>query len=149
MKNPIALAFTLNLALVKTLLPHRARAQTPIPADRAMVAIVSDAELFNVGQDGYCGERTTVNNPSKTKFLIPAGQRTWFFLSSKLHVPSATLTCSGDYSFVPVAGKLHIFRYTFAGDQCLLEHFSAEPGKTPEPTELQPENRRSCLVRDN
>jgi hypothetical protein len=52
-------------------------------------------------------------------------------------------------TLLPVAGRLHIFRYTFAGDKCLLEHFSAEPGKTPEPTELQPENRLSCLVRDN
>lgn len=137
---------TLTLAVAATLLPYLAHAQTPIPADRAMVAIVGDAELFNVGQDGYCGERTTVNSPSKTKFLIPAGQRSWFFLSSKLHVPVATLTCSGDYSFVPVAGKLHIFRYSFVGENCLLEHFSGDPGKTPEPTDLQPEKRRSCLV---
>lgn len=136
----------LSISLAAASLPALAHTQTPIPADRAMVAIVGDADLLNVGQDGYCGERTTIDNPSKTKFFIPAGQRTWFFLSSKLHMPVATLTCTGDYSFVPVAGKLHIFRYSTAGDGCLLEHFSGDPGKTPEPTDLQPEKRRSCLA---
>jgi hypothetical protein len=137
---------TLSITLAVFLSSGLAYSQTPIPSDRAMVTIVGDADLLNVGQDGYCGDRTTIDNPSKTKFLVPAGQRTWFFLSSKLHVPVATLTCSGDYSFVPVAGKLHIFRYSIAADGCLLEHFSGDPGKTPESTEVQSERRRSCLA---
>lgn len=137
---------TRTLATAIALLAPAAHAQTPIPADRAMVAVVGDPEVFNVGQSGYCGERTTIDKPDKTKFLIPAGARTWFFLSSKLHVPIGTYTCSGDYSFEPVAGRLHIFRYSYVEGGCLLEHFSGEPGKTPEPTTLQPEIRRSCLV---
>jgi hypothetical protein len=136
---------TLAIAVVAALLPILPHAQTQIPADRAMVAIVGDAELFNIGQDGYCGQRTVIDSPSKTPFLIPAGQKTWFLLSSKFYAPAFTRTCSGDFSFVPAAGKLHILRYSFVGENCLLEHFSGDPGKTPEPAAVQSEKSRSCL----
>ena len=107
---------------------------------------MGDAEFFNIGQDGYCGKRAIVDSPASKTFLLPSGKTTWFRMSSRLRVPTATYSCSGEYSFLPVAGKLHILRYSVVADGCLFEHFMGEPSGTPAPAPIQQGEPRSCLL---
>lgn len=117
------------------------------PAPRATVALVGDTDRFNIGQDGYCGKRTEIESPAGKHFRVPAGQRTYFYLRSRLRGANVTLTCEGDFSFTPQAGLLHIIRYTMVNEQqCLLEMFRGAPGETPTPMPVTPEGTRTCLA---
>ncbi len=125
-------------------IPLNAWAQSNV--ERAHIAIVGDADRFNIGQEGYCGKRTEIENPSSVSFQVPAGKETWFYIRTRLHLPSVTTTCEGDFSFVPEPGHLHIVRFTFAADACLLEMFRTKPGGTPRPAPVKREAPRSCLT---
>ena len=100
----------LSLAGTMATLPLVARAQEA-PA-KAIVAVVGDAERFNIGQDGYCGKRTEIPRPSNVQFRVPADKLTYFFLKTSFRVPSGTYYCEGDYSFMPEPSKLHVIRFS-------------------------------------
>ena len=116
-------------------------------AARATIAVVGDADRFNVGQDGYCGRRTEISSPSNARFRVPSGVRTFFFVKASFRVAHGTYYCEGDFSFMPENGKLHIVRYSMIDNQCKLELFRSDPGGTPMPMEVQVEESRSCLLR--
>lgn len=126
--------------------PFSALAQVEAP--RATVAIVGDPDRFNIGQDGYCGKRTEIENPAGKSFRIPAGIRTNFFVRSRFRTTDITVTCEGDFSFMPEPGVLHVIRYTMVDDnKCRLELFRSEPGGTPVPMPVAVEPRQACLAK--
>jgi len=126
-------------------MPDQAEAQSQQPYERAHVAIVGDADRFNIGQDGYCGKRTEIDSPSSVSFQVPGAKRTWFYIRTKFRTPIQTTTCEGDFSFTPEPGRLHIIRFLFREDTCTLEMFRAIPGENPVPAEFKQEQRRICL----
>lgn len=113
---------------------------------KAIVAIVGDADRFNIGQEGYCGKRAEIASLSNAKFRISAGTRTYFFVRAEFKVSYGAYFCEGDYSFLPEAGMLHIIRYSMDDDRCKLEMFKSDPGSTPQPMTVVPEIARSCLA---
>jgi hypothetical protein len=112
---------------------------------KARIALVGDAERFTIGQDGYCGQRTEIENPSSVSFEVPGGKETWFYIHTKFRSPIGTYTCEGDFAFKPDSGLLHIIRYTMEGDRCNLELFKSLPGKDPQRASFVQGPRRSCL----
>ncbi len=123
------------------------QAQSQDQPQKAIVAVVGDADRFNVGQDGFCGNRTEISSPSNARFRVPAGVRTYFFVKSSFRVAHGTYYCQGDYSFLPEPGRLHIIRYSMIDNQCRLELFKSDPGGTPAPMEVVAEEAKSCLVK--
>ena len=109
------------------------------------MALVGDMDRFNIGQDGYCGKRTEVDQPGKARFRIPSQVETFFFVRTTFRVEHGTYYCEGDYSFTPEPAALHIVRYSFESEQCKLELFRTLPGATPQPFPVKVEQRRSCL----
>jgi len=113
---------------------------------RATIAVVGDADRFNIGQDGYCGRRSEIELPSEKSFRIPAGKPTVFFIRSKFEMVGMTFICEGDFSFLPEPGLLHVVRFTMiAGNQCSLEMFRSRPGETPSRMSFVQEKVRACL----
>jgi hypothetical protein len=99
---------------------------------RSTVVIVGDADRLNIGQQGYCGQRTEIDTGARQSFSIPAGKRTHFFVRSYIKTPTASYVCEGDYAFIPEAGLLHIIRFAMVeGDKCRLEIFRSLPGGVP------------------
>ena len=120
-------------------------AQDEIP--KSIIAIVGDTDRFNIGQDGFCGERTEITSPSGKKFRIPSNKQSFFYVQSRIRTQMATYVCEGDYSFVPLPGMLHVIRYTMSDDHCLLQLYQSEPGATPKLMKLTREEPRSCLFK--
>ena len=114
------------------------------PPSKAIIAVVGDAERLNIGQSGYCGNRTEIDRPSNVQFQVPPDKQTYFYIKASFRVPTGHYYCEGDYSFVPQAGKLHIIRYSFLESACRLELFAGTPGATPVPAAFEREERRSC-----
>ena len=128
--NTKSLLLSAALAILAQALTGAAGANID-PPDKARIAIVGDADRLNIGQAGYCGKRTEIDQPSDMSFLVPGDRKTWFYIRSKFRTPIAIHTCEGDFSFTPVAGKLNIIRFTFPGETCVLELFQANPGGEP------------------
>lgn len=120
-----------------------ARAQDD--AQRAIVVIVGDADRFNIGQNGYCGKRSEIPNPSNAQFRVHPDKRTYFYIKASIETAFGITYCEGDYSFIPEATKVHIIRYSMAGDNCLLELFQSVAGEAPTPANLIQEEHHSCL----
>lgn len=97
-------------------------------APKSIVAIVGDADKFNIGQEGFCGDRSNIESPSGKQFRIPSDKLSFFYIRSKFHVQVASYICEGDYSFVPAPGMLHVIRYTMNNDHCELEMYQSVPG---------------------
>jgi hypothetical protein len=116
------------------------------PAAKAIIVVVGDPERMNIGQDGYCGRRTEINQPKDKQFRIPAGVETFLFTRTTFRLSYGTYVCEGDFSFVPEGGQLHIIRYIMEDRQCKLEMYRGLPGETPLPMPFQDEQRRSCLA---
>ncbi|MBS0225943.1 MAG: hypothetical protein JSS25_06360 [Proteobacteria bacterium] len=114
---------------------------------KATIAVVGDADHLNVGQDGFCGKRTTINQPSGISFDVPAGRKTWFYLRSKFRTTDVTNTCEAEFAFTPEAGLLHIIRFTFPNDKCYLEAFRAQPGQKPERINVEVAPSKACIMR--
>lgn len=113
---------------------------------KSIVAIVGDTDRFNIGQTGFCGDRTDITSPTGKQFRIPSDKKTFFFIQSKIHAQMATYTCEGEYSFTPTSGLLHLIRYTMNNDHCMLEMYQSEPGGSPTPIDFTREEKRSCLL---
>jgi hypothetical protein len=119
-------------------------AQEAVP--RSIIAVVGDADKFNIGQSDFCGERSDVASPSGKQFRIPSNKTSFFYIRTKFYSPTATHICEGDYSFTPVAGLLYIIRYTMT-DRCTLEVFQSEPGGVPKSVSVNREESRGCLFK--
>jgi hypothetical protein len=85
--------------------------------------------------------------PSGKQFRVPSDKPTLFYIRSTIRVQVATYACDGDFSFVPAPGLLHIVRYSFNDDRCVLELFQSEPDGKPRPVPVKFEERRSCLAK--
>lgn len=115
--------------------------------ERSTVAIVGDADRFNIGQDGFCGKRTEIENASSVSFQIPSDKKTWFYIRTKVWTPVGAYTCEADFSFTPAPRLMHIIRYSFGGKECLLEMFKTVPGGTPEPAAFEREQTQLCFAK--
>lgn len=116
-------------------------------AGRATIVLLGEIDRFDIGQDGYCGERSEIQPATDARFRIPADKPTHFHLRSRYWTPAFHYTCEGDYSFLPEAGRLHLIRYALVGNKCQLQMFRGDPGAQPEPMPFNVEAGRSCLVR--
>jgi hypothetical protein len=133
------------LAVILATQSWAALAQQDTP--KAIVAIVGDADRFNIGQGDFCSDRSEVASPSEKQFRIPADKQSFFYIRSRIRTQVATYTCEGDYSFMPERSLLHIIRYTLEANRCKLEMFLSEPGGTPIPIPIKREESRSCLFK--
>ena len=124
-----------------------AQVQADDSTDRAIVAIVSDIDRLNIGQNGFCESRVEIPHPSNSQFKIPAGNDTFIFLRSTFKLSYGTYYCEGDYSFTPESRVLLIIRYSFEEQRCKFELFNTLPGGTPQAVAFQHEKPRSCLVK--
>ena len=116
------------------------------PAIKSTIALVGDADRFNIAQDGFCGKRTEIPQAANIRFQVPALLKTYFFIRSNFRVPTGNYYCESDYSFIPEPGKLHIIRHAFEGSKCRLEMYSSTPGETPQAMQFEQEAQRSCLL---
>ncbi len=132
-------------ALLASMLLAATAASAQDAAPKALIAIVGDADQFNIGQNGFCGKRNEIEFPAGAKFKIPANAQTYFFVRAKFRTPSVTYKCEGEYSFMPKPALLYVIRYTVLGEQCRLEVFQSVPGETPESAPFAQEQPRSCL----
>ena len=114
--------------------------------ERARLAVAGDVDFLNIGQNGYCGARTTINSPTSKAISFAADRRTWFRVKSTMRVPVATYTCAGEFSFLPKSGSTYLARFSFNGDQCTLEFFRAVPGTDPVREHLIEEDPQVCFV---
>lgn len=135
------------ILLLTVLLSGSGQALPQNQPTKATIVIVGDADRLNVGQDGFCGDRTEINSPSKAQFRIPAGVRTHFFIKSSFQGTVSTSYCQGDFSFIPESGKLHIIRHSMINNMCKLELYKSDPGGTPVPMEVRSEESVSCLLK--
>jgi len=133
------------IAVVLSLIFSTAFSAEEIP--KSIVAVVGDADTFNIGQEDYCGTRTEIASPSGKQVKVQSGKTTFFHIQAKFRTPSATYTCEGEFSFMPAPALLHVVRYTLNGSQCKLEMFQSEPGGTPTRMEFNQEQSRSCLFK--
>jgi len=116
-------------------------------APKAIIAVMGDADRFNIGQDGFCGKREEIDSPSGKNFRIPANKKSFFYIQSRLHGSMMTYTCEGDFSFIPEPGMLHIIRYSMEENHCKLEMFESIPGDQPQRTAVEWEAGRNCLLK--
>lgn len=116
------------------------------PPQKAVIALVGDADRFTIGQEGFCGKRSEIDVHKVKQFRIPADKETFFFIQARIHGAIATYTCEGEFSFTPEAGLLHIIRYSMSGDKCQLEMFQSEPGGEPEQIPVNREKSQICLM---
>jgi hypothetical protein len=129
---------------VLSMQPDTAAAQEPVA--KSIIALVGDTDKFNIGQEGFCGERTNIDSPGGKKFRIPSNKKSFFYIRSKFYAAAVTYTCDGDFSFIPSPGQLYIMRYTMA-EHCVLEVFESEPGGPPRPVAVEREQSQSCLFK--
>jgi hypothetical protein len=135
----------ITTALVSAMLAVQAgTASAQEPPAKSIIALVGDTDKFNIGQEGFCGERSNIDSPGGKKFRIPSNKKTFFYIRTAFHVQVGTYMCEGDYSFTPVPGQLYIIRYTRLNG-CMLEVFQSEPGESPRPTGVEREQSHSCL----
>jgi hypothetical protein len=135
----------LLLTIIVSVCGLTALAQEETP--KSIVAIVGDAERFNIGQGSFCEHRSEIVSPSGKQLRIPPGKETFFYIKSTLRAPIGTFTCEGDFSFVPAPSMLHVVRYIFSDDRCLMQVFQSEPGGTPKPMTFKREPPQSCLFK--
>jgi hypothetical protein len=114
---------------------------------KGRLAVGGDVDFLNIGQDGYCGARTTIDRPASKVINFAGDKRTWFRVKSTMRVPAATYTCAGEYSFVPAMGTTYIGRYSFLGDRCVFEFFRAVPGADPTREQITVEESQVCFAK--
>ncbi len=114
---------------------------------KGRLAIGGDVDFLNIGQDGYCGARTTIDRPTSKVINLAGDKRTWFRVKSTMRVPVGTYTCAGEYSFVPAVGATYIGRYSFQGDRCVFEFFRAAPGADPIREKITDEESQVCFAK--
>jgi hypothetical protein len=51
---------------------------------KSIIAVVGDADKFNIGQSDFCGERSDVASPSGKQFRIPSNKTSFFYIRTKL-----------------------------------------------------------------
>lgn len=115
------------------------------PSGEARLAVVGDMDRVSVGQDGYCGAMTFIEEKVRRGILVAGNARTWINMKGALHAPVATVSCTSEISFVPRSGTSYIIRYSLLQNQCLTELFRLVPGGKPEREDLTQEKPRSCL----
>ena len=131
--------------LALALLPSFAMAQADLP--KAIVAVVGNADRFNIGQDGYCGKRTEIDRPNNASFKIPAEVKTYFFVRASIRDQMGLHFCEADFSFTPQPSRLHIIRYSIEQGRCNVQVFNSLAGTQPEPFAFEFEAKRSCLLK--
>ncbi len=114
---------------------------------KARIAVVGDADAVSVGQRGYCGAMTNVEEKAWRGIFVDGGERTWMRLKASVRAPVATVTCEAEFSFVPLAGNAYIIRYTVLQNTCKSELFRVVPGADPVREDLTQEDRKSCLAK--
>ena len=112
---------------------------------KSRIVAVGDFDSVNVGQNGYCGERTEVPSNAWKNILVRGDERVWFQMKSVIHSTSFTTTCEGDYTFVPAAGKAYIIRFSLDVGVCRYELFRAVPNADPVREPLTHPEPQSCL----
>ena len=131
--------------LALALLPSFAMAQADLP--KAIVAVVGNADRFNIGQDGDCGKRTEIDRPNNASFKIPAEVKTYFFVRASIRDQMGLHFCEADFSFTPQPSRLHIIRYSIEQGRCNVQVFNSLAGTQPEPFAFEFEAKRSCLLK--
>ena len=116
-------------------------------AQKSRIVAVGDFDYLNVGQNGYCGERSDVPSTEQKNILVRGDERVWFRMKSVIHSTSFKTTCAGDYSFVPDAGKTDIIRFSLDDRACHFELFRVIPNADPVREPLTPAEPQSCLFR--
>jgi hypothetical protein len=121
--------------------PTRAADEAP----QAQVVVLGEVDFFNIGQDGFCGPRTSIAGSTQRTLRVKAGKRAWFRIESRFRAPVGWYECAGEYSFDAEAGQLHILRHSFDRDACRIEFFRGLPGAAPVRAALIVEKTQSCL----
>lgn len=114
-------------------------------AQPSRIVAVGDFDYVNVGQSGYCGERSEVPSTEWKNILVRGDEQVWFRMKSVIHSTSFTTTCEGDYSFVPAAGKAYIIRFLLDARVCRFELFRVVPNSDPVREPLTRAEPQSCL----
>lgn len=113
--------------------------------NKARIAIIGDVDTVNVGQDGFCGERTSIPTKALKGIFVEGGQTVWFRIRSTIHLPTHQRTCDGEYSFSPEVATAYIVRYSNDGEVCRAEVFRVVPGGDPEREPIQSEPAQICM----
>ena len=113
--------------------------------NKARIAIIGDVDTVNVGQDGFCGERTSIPTKALKGVFVEGGQTVWFRIRSTILLPPHQRTCDGEYSFSPEAATAYIVRYSNDGEVCRAEVFRVVPGGDPEREPIQSEPAQICM----
>ena len=115
--------------------------------DKARIAVIGDLDSLTIGQDGYCGQRTSVDPRAWKGIFVGGDERTWFGMKATVRTPMARVDCSGEFSFVPKAGTAYIVRYSLVSEGCLFELFRVVPGSDPVKEGLTREEPQVCLAK--
>jgi streptogramin lyase len=123
-------------------------------AGKSRIAFIGELDSLNVGQQGYCGARVSVSDKAMKSVYVDGDERVWFHGKSTSHItslspelPSFTISCAGDFSFVPESGKAYIVRYSVSEDKCRFELFRVVQGSDPVREQLTTESQQSCLLK--
>ncbi len=114
-------------------------------SEKARIAIVGDLDQVNIGQDGYCGDRTYVNRESWRNIFVDGDREVWFRMNATARLPEFELKCAGEYSFTPKVETAYILRYTFGNEKCHFELFRIVPGSDPVQEPLTAQESQICL----
>ena len=113
--------------------------------DKSRLAFVGDIDTLYVGQDGYCGSRTFIEQDARMAVFVTGNQKTWLRIGAKLVSEIGRASCTGEYSFIPKSANAYVIRYTWAGTQCLFELLRVVPGADPVREAVEAEEPQVCL----
>ena len=130
----------LLLSLVTTLTSTSAQA-----ADATFTA-VGDLDRLAIGQAGYCGDRSEVGSGDWEKVVLRGDEQVWFFAKTTYRLPTRTVRCNIERTFIPASGKSYILRVTHDPTSCRVELFRVVRGEDPVREKLLHPEGKSCLA---
>jgi hypothetical protein len=115
--------------------------------DKARIAVVGDADTFNIGQDGFCGARQFVDRTSWQSIFVDGGTPVFFHVKSKAYGAIVRSECEGDNTFVPAAGSAYIVRFSHEANRCVTELFRVVSGADPVREKLTMSPAQPCIAK--
>ncbi len=121
---------------------------------QSQLVILGGAHV-NVGQAGFCGERTVVPPEARKRVFVDGDTQTWvrfYWASASRLVQGPPVACETDVTFTPRAGHAYILRMiqvgAVANTSCDFELFRVVPGGVPVREPLVVERERGCLFEE-
>lgn len=120
--------------------------------DSATLTVIGDMDSFVIGQDGFCGDRTQVDEAGLQKIILRGDEQVWLMAKSRFYLGNLkrgprTSVCQRERAFIPKAGTAYILRLTHMPGDCQIELFRAVRDADPVREKMIIPTSQSCLLK--